>query len=99
AATAGLAEFLQRHAAFSLQPNVNDGEVFFDGDDFATNNGAFSGIIVDKAVEQPRFKIFFRHSLLCQASSPCAGRWGLKSCLSTGPLWRMPKPAHGAPPP
>src|SRR5690606_20234197 len=99
AVTASSAEFLQRHAAFSLQTDVDDRQVLLDGDDLAANNGAFSGIVVDKAVEQHRFKIFFRHSLLCQTTSPCAGRWGLKSCLSTGPLQRMPKPAHGAPPP
>ena len=34
----GDAEFLERHPAFGLQADVDDGEVFFDGDDGALDD-------------------------------------------------------------
>ena len=42
------AEFLQRDAAFDLQTDVDDDHVFFDGDDAAADNLAFSQIVGDK---------------------------------------------------
>ena len=38
---AGAGEFLQRHAAFGLQADVDDGHVLFDGDDDALDDRAF----------------------------------------------------------
>ncbi len=38
----GRAEFLQRHAAFGLEADIDDGEVFFDGDDLALYDCAFA---------------------------------------------------------
>ena len=49
------AEFLQRHAAFDLEADVDDGHVFFDGRDDALDDLAFAGMAVGKGLfEQAR---------------------------------------------
>ena len=49
----GRGEFLERHAAFGLQADVDDGEVLLDGDDGALDDGAFLQIaLVERLVEQ-----------------------------------------------
>ncbi len=64
AVAASGAEFLHRHAAFGLQSHVDDGEVFFDSDDLAFDNGALDGIDVLKALKKELFEIFCRCDLV-----------------------------------
>ena len=63
AVTAGLAEFLERDAAFGLETDVDDREILLDGNDRAFDHGAFNGVVVDEAVHEERFEIFLRGSL------------------------------------
>ena len=63
AVTAGLAEFLERDAAFGLETDVDDREILFDRDDGALDDGAFQRLVLDERVHQQGFKIFLRHSL------------------------------------
>ena len=43
-------EFLQRHAAFGLQADIDHGEVVLDGDDLALDDGAFLGRLGHEAL-------------------------------------------------
>ena len=72
AITASSTKFLERNTTFGLQTDVDDRQVFFDRNDGAFDNGAFKRLVINERVHQQRFKIFFRHSLLCQISSPFA---------------------------
>ena len=51
------AEFLQRHAAFDLQADVDDGHVFFDGRDDALDDLAFTRMSVREGLFEKRRKI------------------------------------------
>ena len=61
-------EFLQRDAAFGLQADVDDGEVLFDGDDRALDDGAFLQIAAGEGFFEQGGEIF--------------ARWGCGSCSS-----------------
>jgi hypothetical protein len=51
----GGAEFAQRHAAFGLQANVDDGQVVLDGNDLALDDAAFGvGFFVEARIEHGR---------------------------------------------
>ena len=77
AVTAGLAEFLERDAAFGLQADVDDREILLDGDDGALDDGAFQRLVVDERVHQQGFEIFFHCSLrLAKLISSAPGGWG-----------------------
>ena len=46
----GLGEFPQRHAAFGLEPDVDDGEILFDPDDDALDDRALDEFGMGKAL-------------------------------------------------
>src|SRR5690606_23293933 len=69
AVTAGGAKFLERDAAFGLETDVDDGKVLLDGDDLALDHGAFNGVVVEEAVHQEGFEVFFGCGL-SQVASP-----------------------------
>jgi len=54
------AEFLQLDAAFGLQTDVDDGEVLFDPDDLALDDGAFREVAAAHGVVEERFEIVAR---------------------------------------
>jgi hypothetical protein len=53
-------EFLEGNAAFGLQTDVDDGDVFFDGNDDSLDDGAFQGIILAIALVEKCGKILAR---------------------------------------
>ena len=48
------AEFLQRHAAFNLEADVDDGDVLLDGDDDALGDIAFGKVLRGKGFGKQR---------------------------------------------
>src|SRR5690606_3522979 len=75
AVAAGGAELLERHAAFGLETDIDDGEVLLDRDDLALDDRAFERLVRNERVHQHGLEIFFRHSLLCQIRSPVHRGW------------------------
>ena len=51
-------EFAERHAAFGLQTDVDDGNIFFDADDFAFNNDTFLQVVLGERLFEHRGEIF-----------------------------------------
>ena len=54
---AGHGEFLQRHPAFGLEADIHHGEIIFDGDDLALDDGAFLRRLGLEALFQHRREI------------------------------------------
>src|ERR1700709_728477 len=57
AIAAGSCEFTQRHAAFGLQADVDDGHVLFDRNNDALDDGAFLQVATGKGLVEHRGKI------------------------------------------
>src|ERR1700733_8891386 len=57
---AGPGEFAQRHAAFGLQANIDDGHFAFDADDGALDDGAFLQMTVAEGFIDQLGKVFAR---------------------------------------
>src|SRR5262249_58721439 len=57
---AGTGKFPQRHAAFGLEPDVDDGEVLLDADDGSLYDGAFLQIAMVEGLFEHLGKIFAR---------------------------------------
>ncbi len=57
---AGDREFAQRHAAFRLEADVDDGEILLDRGHDALHDAAFEGIFLGQAFAQQRGEIFAR---------------------------------------
>lgn len=103
------AEFFQRHAAFDLEADIDDGHVFFDGRDGAANDLAFTRIAVRKRLVEKAGKIVAgwiccRHCFSWKASAFRAVGWrrgfALRlACLHSGPKGPCAAfaavPAHG----
>ena len=58
--TAGPGEFAQRHAAFGLQADVDDGHVLLDRNNLALDDGAFLQVATCKGLIEHRGEIFAR---------------------------------------
>ena len=54
---AGHGEFLQRHAAFGLQADIDNDEIVFDGDDHAPDDRSFGGRTFDETCFEHRREI------------------------------------------
>ena len=63
--TAGGCEFAQGHAAFRLQPDVDDGEVLFDADDGALDDRTFLQVSGPKGFIEHLGEVFTRGCLRC----------------------------------
>ena len=53
-------EFLEGDAAFGLEAEIDDGDIFFDRDDDALDDGAFKGLVLAIALVEKRCKILAR---------------------------------------
>ena len=53
-------EFLERDAAFGLQTDIDDGDVFFDGDDAALDDRTFESFVLAVAFIEQSGKILAR---------------------------------------
>ena len=56
----GRGEFAQRHAAFGLQTDVDDGHVFFDADDRALDDGTFLQVSAPERFVEQLGEVFTR---------------------------------------
>ena len=88
---AGPGEFAQRHAAFGLQADVDDGHVLFNRNHLALDDGAFLQIAAGEGLVQHRGKIVaarvIRNSTRSHLFSRCGYRrpFGLKG--ASGVKW------------
>ena len=60
----GPGEFAQRHAAFGLQTDVDDGHVFFDADDLALDDGTFLQVSAAECFVEQLGEVFTRGRML-----------------------------------
>jgi len=51
-------EFAQRHAAFGLQTDVDDGDVLFNSDNLALDDGTFLHVVPGEGLFEHRREIF-----------------------------------------
>ena len=85
AAKAG--EFLERHASFGLEADVDDGHVFFNRDDAALDDGTFESVGAAVAFIEQSGEIVARRRALCVCGCHCFS-WGAPSKERRRRGWR-----------